>query len=66
MLKRKRALTDREISDLERIHQSPVDDLVCCAVDILLENKYSARRKIDNMSFEDQETFKDFPIYNLL
>lgn len=66
LLKRKRSLTEMEVLELERICLSPVDDLVSCAVEILLDNKHSARMKISSMSIENQETFRSFPIYNLL
>lgn len=66
LLKRKRELTEEEIAELETIYKSPLDDFVSCAVEILLENKYSARVRINSMSTENQKMFKEFPIYNLL
>lgn len=66
LLKRKRSLTEMEILELEKIWLSPVDDLVSCATEILLDNKHSARTKINSMSIENQEAFRNYPIYNLL
>ena len=66
LLKRKRAFTDTEIAELEEIYQSPFDDLVVCAVEILLENKYAAKKRMAAMPTENQELFREFPIYNLL
>lgn len=66
LIKRKRDFTDDEIKELEEILENPIDDLVSCAVDILLENKHSARKKIKRLPDEDRELFEKFPIKNLL
>lgn len=66
LLKRKRELSEEEISKLERLEEVSEDDMVVCAVNVLLENKHKAKKLIDQLSEERQEMFKGFPIYNLL
>lgn len=66
LLKRKRDFFDSEISELEKIQENPMNDMVSCAVDILLENRHSAKKKIQKLSEQDRKNFKQFPIYNLL
>ena len=46
---------------------SNTDDIkVICAVNILLENKRKAKKKLEEMSDGDREMFMTYPIYNLL
>lgn len=66
LLKRKRELSGEEIAVLEKIGEETSDDMVKCAVNILLENKHSARKLINQFSKEEQSFFQQFPIYNLL
>lgn len=66
LFKRKRELSEDEIAVLEELEEKTKDDMVKCAVNILLENKHNARKLINQLSEEDQATFKQFPIYNLL
>lgn len=66
LIKRKRIFTDAEISQLEEIEQSPCSDMIYCAVEILLENRYIAKKQIEALSSENKEKFKSFPIFNLL
>ncbi|RGI19739.1 hypothetical protein DXC84_07485 [Ruminococcus sp. TF08-4] len=66
LLKRKRELSEDEISVLEKLEESTNDSMVRSAVNILLENKHNAKKLVNQLSEEDQATFKQFPIYNLL
>lgn len=66
LLKRKRELSAEEVDKLESLEVTSEDDMVVCAVNVLLENKHKARKLISQLSPEKQEMFKDFPIYNLL
>ncbi len=66
LIKRKRKLSDAEIVILEKIEQIPYNDMTYCAVEILLENKHNARKKIESLSVQDKEIFKSYPIFNLL
>ena len=66
LIKRKRNLTEDEQRELERIESDTGDMKVACAVNILLENRRKAKKKLDEMSDEDKEIFMTFPIYNLL
>lgn len=66
LLKRKREFTNEEIIELEKMEEKTSNDMVICAVNILLENKHKANKLISKLSERDQETFKAFPIYNLL
>lgn len=66
LIKRKRDLTEDEQRELERIESDTGDMKVACAVNILLENRRKAKKKLDEMSDEDKEIFMTFPIYNLL
>lgn len=66
LLKRKRELSEDEISVLEKLEENTNDSMVRSAVNILLENKHNAKKLVNQLSEEDQATFKQFPIYNLL
>ena len=66
LLKRKRELSEDEISVLEKLEENTNDSMVRSAVNILLENKHNAKKLVNQLSAEDQATFKQFPIYNLL
>lgn len=66
LLKRKRDLSDEELLELEKIEKKTESDMIPCAVNILLENKRKAKRLIEQLSEEDKDTFKQYPIYNLL
>ncbi len=64
--KRKRNLTENELQELENIEINTDDIKVICAVNILLENKRKAKKKLEEMSDGDREMFMTYPIYNLL
>ena len=66
MLKRKGKLTDEDLNEIYSMEENTKDDMVICAVNILLDNKYKAKRKISELSQEKRKMFMDFPIYNLL
>lgn len=66
LLKRKRELSEEEISELEKLEEKTENDMIVCAIHILLENRHKAKRLIDQLSEEDQKIFKSYPIYNLL
>lgn len=66
MLKRKGKLTDEDLNEIYSMEENTEDDMVICAVNILLDNKYKAKRKISELSQEKRKIFMDFPIYNLL
>lgn len=66
LIKRKRNLTENELQELENIEISTDDIKVICAVNILLENRRKAKKKLDEMSDGDREMFMSYPIYNLL
>lgn len=66
LIKRKRKLQTDEIMILENMEQETPNTRVKCAVNILLDNKYSAQKLLDQLSLDDQKIFKQYPIYNLL
>lgn len=66
LLKRKRELSGDEIAKLEQLEEKTTNDMIICAINILLENKQRAKKLINQLSDENREMFKQFPIYNLL
>lgn len=64
--KRKQCLNDDDIGKLENIINYECDVQETCAANILLENKYNAKKLLNAMSCEDRKQFEGFPIYNLL
>ena len=64
--KRKQCLNDDDILALEAILNGNGDVKEMCAANILLENKYNARKLLNAMPCEEREQFMKFPIYNLL
>lgn len=65
VLKRKRELSDQELEELARIENESTSTMVKCAANILMENKYKARKQLEAMSVEDREVFCSYPIYHL-
>mgnify|MGYP001110727348 CR=1 FL=1 len=63
--KRKRALLEEEINDLYFIKENNKDILIQVAISILLENKSDFNRYFNQLTPEEQENFKEFPIYKL-
>lgn len=43
-----------------------MDNMILCAVNILLDNKHRAKKLISQLSEEDQKTFRNYPIYYLM
>lgn len=66
LLKRKRELSGDEIAKLEQLEEKTTNDMIICAINILLENEQRAKKLINQLSDENREMFKQFPIYNLL
>ena len=66
LLKRKRELSEKEISELESLEEKTENDMIMCAINVLLDNKHKAKQLINKLSEADQEIFKNYPIYNLL
>jgi len=66
ILKRKRELTEQELQELEKMREQVSDLKLICAIDILLDNKRSAKKVLESMETEDKDIFISFPIYNLL
>jgi hypothetical protein len=66
LLKRKRALSEEELQELERIEEQTNDSKVVCAANILMDNKRKAKKELDGMAAEDKDMFMAYPIYNLL
>lgn len=66
LIKRKRALTELELEQIERIQEKSCDDMVICATNILLENTRNAKKCISSLPDEEYKLFIDYPIYNLL
>ena len=58
-------LTDNEIQDLLRIKLKTDDDLIKCAICILLESKIEFDQIFNKINDEDKKRFENFPIYNL-
>ena len=53
LLKRKRELSEDEISVLEKLEENTNDSMVRSAVNILLENKHNAKKLVNQLSEED-------------
>lgn len=66
LLRRRRALAEFEMQELENLEMESKDSKVICAVNILLENKRKAQKILDAMNEEDRKLFITYPIYNLL
>ena len=66
ILKRKRELTEEELQEIEKMGEQASDVKLICAIDILLENKRSAKKVLESMETEDKDLFISYPIYNLL
>ncbi|MFR2794488.1 MAG: hypothetical protein ACLTBS_08450 [Eisenbergiella sp.] len=66
LIKRKRGLSAEEIAELEIMEEQTENDMLKCAVNILLENKHRAKKMISQLSEEDQKAFRNYPIYKLL
>lgn len=66
LIKRERQLSNEELCKLEELSLKSENQMVKCAVDILLENKYRAKKELDALSKSDRELFSSYPIYNLL
>ena len=58
-------LTDNEIQDLLSIKLKTDDDLIKCAICILLESKIEFDQIFNKLNDEDKKRFENFPIYNL-
>lgn len=63
---RKRDLNDDECYKLDDIASKAEVISIKCAAQILLCNKYQAKRLIEKMSNEEREMFMTYPIYTLL
>ncbi len=66
LIKRKRALVEDELLDLEHMEENTEDKKLICGINILLDNKRKAKKILDELSEIDREIFMDYPIYNLL
>ena len=58
-------LTDNEIQDLLSIKLKTDDDLIKCAICILLESKIEFEQIFNKLNDDDKKRFESFPIYNL-
>lgn len=58
-------LTDEEIQDLLNIKLNTDDDLIKCAICILLESKIEFDQIFNKLNDDDKKRFESFPIYNL-
>ena len=59
-------LTDNEIEDLLRIKNNTEDNLIKCAICILLESKIEFNKIFGKLNDEEKKRFESFPIYSLL
>lgn len=59
-------LTDDEIQDLLSIKHKTDDDLIKCAICILLESKIEFDQIFNKLNDDEKKRFESFPIYNLL
>ena len=58
-------LTDEEIQDLLNIKLNTDDDLIKCAICILLESEIEFDQIFNKLNDDDKKRFESFPIYNL-
>ena len=58
-------LTDDEVQDLISIKLKTDDDLIKCAICILLESKIEFDQIFNKLNGDDKKRFESFPIYNL-
>ena len=65
LAKRKRELTEEELRELEEIEYHSDNQLILCAVNVLLGNKRKAENIFSQMEPEEQEIFQSYPIYQL-
>lgn len=66
MLKRKGDLTEKQLDELDNMLNNNSDKMSICAIHILLENKRQAKNVFNDLTEEEKDIFKNFPIYNLL
>ena len=66
LVKRKGFLQEKDIIKLEKIEADTNDDMVKCAVNILIDNKRMAQKLISLLPIEQQNLIKSYPIFNLL
>lgn len=65
IIKRERDLTIDEKEELYQIKEKEVDNMMLCAISILLENWSDYERYFNKLSEEEKKQFIEFPIYNL-
>ena len=66
LIKLKRNLAPEDITSLETLANSADTSQIRMAANILLENKYEARKIFSSLSPESQKEMESFPIYQLL
>lgn len=66
LLKRKGDLTEEQLKELDNMLNNNSDKMLICAINILLENKYQAKKVFKDLTEEEKNVFENFPIYNLL
>lgn len=66
LLKRKGDLTEEQLKELDNMLNNNSDKMLFCAINILLENKYQAKKVFKDLTEEEKNVFENFPIYNLL
>ena len=64
IIKRKRKLSQYEKEELYDIREKEKDIMIQCGIAILLENQSDFERFFARL--DDKDTFKKFPIYNLI
>lgn len=66
LLKRKGDLTEEQLKELDNMLNNNSDKMLICTINILLENKYQAKKVFKDLTEEEKNVFENFPIYNLL
>lgn len=66
IIKRYREYTEQEYEELYNLRDTEKDNIVQCAISILLDNENDFKRLFSKLSEKEKSNFQSFPIYNLI